>query len=171
MKLKTKDMTSIAIGVAVLIAGGYLIYAISQMMPLPGFKYMMMAPYMSMVMYVLQERIKSDYAFVFIGLIFAAVMTIINVFMGLAILSTTILSHLSALVVRDRKQKNQVRAVLFSGFTGLTSLLISKYMIGGVFVHIRLSWSFAVGMICSILGIFGILMGKKIMKHIRALSS
>ena len=161
----TKEITYIALGVAAIIAGGFIIFYLSLIFPLPGIKYIFMAPYLSMMIFILLKKTKRKNALLKIGSTFGFIMFIINPFMGATIIVTTILSHLSIKLFSDSK-KELYGAILFSGYTGLVALTVSKYVIGGVFRDISSLWLILTGLICLVFGTIGTLLGKKILKHL-----
>lgn len=164
--LRTKDMTYIGIGLAALIGGGIVIYQISSIFAVPGVKYMLMAPYLSIIMYVLMSKVEVRYPALVIGTTFGLIMMLMNVFMTVSIILTSILTEVSLMGMRPSLKKRFIGAAFFSGYSGLTALLISKYAIGGVFEYIPLKWIGAVALICTLLGMAGAQLGQRIMKYV-----
>ena len=64
---KSNEITTIAMGVATLIGGGMGIYFLSAFFALPGSKYLLMAPYLSTIFYVMQYKLTSKYTLLKIG--------------------------------------------------------------------------------------------------------
>lgn len=159
---KTREITHIAIGVATLLIGGLLILQVSMILPIPGVKYIMMAPYMSMTLYILLDKLRTPYALLKIGAVFAGLMTIINVFMGLAILLTTLCTYLTTLIKKDERVRNAIGATFFSVYTGLTALMIPKYLMGGVFANVTWQWILLAAVLCGILGTLGTYLARKL---------
>lgn len=164
---RVKEIVNIAIGVATIIGGGFFILQLSMIFPLPGVKYMMMSPFLSMVIYILLNRIQSKFALIKIGSVFGLIMTFINLFMGLAIIITSILTQASILLIQAPRKKALYGAILFSGYTGFCALTISKYIVGGVFMEISLSWLLLTGAICLVFGAIGTYLAGKLMKYIK----
>jgi len=160
---KTRELVQIAIAVAAIIVGGYGILVLSAPFALPGIKFIMMAPYLSMIMMILLQRIEDPYMILKINAVFALIMMSINLFMGLSIalsgLSTQILQKLLGV---KTSFKMKLIASAYSAFVVLTALPISKYFIGGaVFEAIENRWiviaaclAFFVGFVGSLVGIF-----------------
>ena len=165
-KMRTKDITYIALGIAALICGGIAIYQVSSFVAIPGVKYILLAPYLSMIMYVLISKIKVKHAVFVIGVPFGLIMVLMNVFMMVAIIMTSFLTEVSLLGVRKPEKRAVMGAIFFSGYTGLSSLLISKYAIGGIFEQIPLNWILFTTILCISFGIIGALMGRKILRYI-----
>lgn len=165
-KIRTKDLTYIAIGIAALITGGIAIYQISTVIAIPGVKYIFMAPYLSLIMYILMSKIKIKNSIFFIGTVFGLIMMSMNLFMSISIILTSILTQISILVIKNQKQKAFIGATLFSGYAGLCALLISKYAIGGVFEQIPIKWIFTTSIICILFGYIGSRLGQRMFKYI-----
>lgn len=166
--MKTKDITHIAISVAVLISGGYAIFFISKLFPLPGVKYLMMAPFLSIVVYVMLMKVEARLTILMMGSVFGIIMGIMNIYMGIAILMTAVLSQVCLWPVKNQKFRAYLGGMLFPGFTGLTALWVSKYMIGGIFEDISLPWVIMTGITCTLIGAISSLMARRLMRYIRA---
>lgn len=162
---KVKEITYIAIGVATLIAGGFAIFQISMFFPIPGIKYILMSPYLSMVIFILLSKVNDKFALLKIGFTFGLIMMMINMYMGLTIVLTSILSQISINYLKD-SFKISFGAVLFSVYAGISALLVSKYIIGGVFKEISNFWLLITGFICMIFGVIGVYLAKKIIKYL-----
>ena len=159
---KTHETAMIAIGVATLIGGGLAIYIVSSAFPLPGIKYVIMAPFISTVLFVVQSKLKTPHVLLKFGLVFAMVMTLMNVFMGIAILATTLASHISVAWIAKLDRKHFWGSVLFSTYTGLFALWVSKIMIGGIFEVLTPLWIFTVGALSTLFGWAGTSLAKRI---------
>lgn len=162
---KAREITYIAVGVATMIVGGMAIFQMSLVFPIPGVKFILMAPYLSMLFFILLSTVKQNNALLKIGCTLGFIMMTVNIFMGFTILLTSLLSQL-ALVFVPRHNKALYGAVLFSGFTGACSLTISKFIIGGIFLEISNLWIVMTGLICLCFGIVGTRFAKKIIKYL-----
>lgn len=167
--LTTSALTNIAMGVGALIVGGLAIFSISRIIPFPGGKYLLMAPYLSMVIYVIMHRVPRSITPFLVGGVFGGIMGFVNLFMGLSIVLTGIGAALSSVPFKDEKHKIFIGATAFSTFTLLTSLNISKYMIGGVFETIPNWWIYAATLIGTGFGAFGALIGRHILKYLKTM--
>lgn len=165
----TKEITYIALGVATILVGGIVIFQLSLVFPIPCVKYILLAPYLSMMIYILLSKIKRKNVLLKIGFIFGLIMIVINLFMGMTIIITTILSQLTSIIVPSTN-KAFYGAVFFSGYTGVSALIISKYLIGGVFKDISSLWMIFTALICAVFGILGTLLAKKILRHLEKYS-
>ena len=167
-KNKTNQMTSIAIGVGILFTGGWAILMFSRLLPFPGGKYLAMSPYISLVIYVLQNKVPGTFTPFAFSLVFALLMLIINVFMGMAIFLTGILTSIPLIFIRSNERRARVAGILYSSFTLLTALLVSKYAIGGVFLNIPDWWIGICVILGGILGTFGIIAGNRVLKSLKS---
>lgn len=163
--IRVRKITYISFGVAALIVGGYMILQLSIFFPIPGVKYILMSPYLSMVIFILLTKVNGNDVLLKIGMTFGMIMMIINLYMGVTILITTLMTQLSLYFITDSR-KSFYGAILFSGFTGLLALLVSKTLIGGAFKEIPIVWIIVTTIMCLISGFIGTLLAKKLMKHI-----
>lgn len=159
---KTRELTYLGMSIASLIGGGLAIYLVASFLPIPGVKYIMLSPLLSLVIYIVLSHIKGKIIMLKFGFAFGAIMSMMNLYMGLAILTTTIMTQLSILFYRGYKYKAMLAGILFAFYTGVSSLLISKYMIGGIFSEIALLAIILVGLACSIFGFIGSFIGKRV---------
>mgnify|MGYP004703231359 CR=1 FL=1 len=165
-KSKNYEIALIAISVAMIIGGGIAIYMISAVFPIPGSKYVMMAPVLSTILYVIQMKLKDVYTIAKFGGVFALTMSIINLFMGLAILVTTLFTHVSIVWMRDIEKRAFWGSILFAGYTGLCALTITKIFIGGIVDDVPYFIFIIIGLACSIFGILGTIIAKRVLKHL-----
>lgn len=164
--IKTTDITYIAIGLAAIIIGGMIIYQVSSVVAIPGVKYILMAPYLSMIIYILMSKIQARNSAFLIGTAFGFIMVLINIFMGISIIVTAILTEISIIAIKKSNVRCFVGSILFSMYAGMSALIISKYMIGGVFAEISLKWIVITGAVCFLFGYAGAKLGKRIMTYI-----
>lgn len=165
--IKTREMTYIAAGIAALISGGVVIYQISSFFVIPGMKYILMAPYLSMIMYILSSKIRLEHSLLWIGTVFGCIMVAMNLFMTISIVTTAVLTEISIWPIRKLESRCFVGSILFSGYAGLAALLISKYFIGGVFDIITPNGIAITTTICLIFGYAGAKLGQKIQSFMR----
>jgi hypothetical protein len=159
-----REITYIALGVASLIAGGFAILQVSMVFPIPGVKYILMSPYLSMVIFILLTKAKGKYALLKFATTFGMIMMVMNIFMGLAIGITAVLSQFSIIRLKA-SGKAFYGAIFFSAYTGVSALTISKYLVGGVFEEISWIWILLTGLICALFGFLGTILAKRITKH------
>ena len=93
-KLTTKEMVQLALTVAALIAGGYVLYFIGVIFPIPGFKYLILTPYLSFIITFVILYFKNPRSFFYFNTTFGMIMSLMNIYMGLAILSVGIITQI-----------------------------------------------------------------------------
>jgi len=164
-----KEITYVSVGVAVMIAGGFVIYQLSFIFPIPGVKYILMSPYLSIVIYILLSLVQREFTLLKFGAVFGFIMMLINLYMGIAIITTAILSQLTIVAIDNRK-KAFFGAILFSTYTGISTLIISKHLIGGIFSEITYPWIIITGLLCSVFGIIGVTIAKRLLKYLNRYS-
>lgn len=162
---KNREIVNIAIGIAALIGGGMGIYAMSAAFPIPGAKFMLMAPYLSIVLYIIQSRVRSNFVVLKLATVFALIMSFINIFMGLAIVLTGIFTQLSIVKIKNPERRIFWGSVLFSAYTGLCALVVTKTFIGGVVASVPYWVLVGISIICGCFGIFGTKVAKRILKY------
>lgn len=165
-KGKNHEIAMIAVSVAMLIGGGIAIYAVSAAFPVPGTKYIMMAPLLSNVIYVIQIRLAGKYTILKLGAVFALTMAIVNLFMSAAIVATTLLTHLSIAWIKDVQRKAFWGSVLFASYTGLTALSVTKAFIGGLLDDVPYSVFVIIAFLCAAFGVLGSSIAKRIIRHL-----
>lgn len=165
-KSKNHEIAIIAVSVAMLIGGGIGIYAVGSAFPIPGSKYIMMAPLLSTVIYVIQMKLMGEYTILKLGGVFALTMAIVNLFMAIAILATTLMTQLSIGWIKDTQKKAFWGSIFFAGYTGLFALTITKAFIGGIVDEVPYFVFVIIGVLCSGFGVFGTVIAKKILRHL-----
>lgn len=168
MNIKTKNITEIGIALATLIVGGYAIFMVSGAIVLPGIKYILMGPYLSLVMTIVIRRIKTKYLIIKFNFVFAAVMSMLNPFMGLAILLTGIATEITSSVVKNNLNlKSIIAGTFYSGYVTMSALIVSKLLIGGpIFEKITNTWILTAFVIACLSGFIGSKVGSFISNRI-----
>lgn len=170
-KLNTSVLTQIAIAVAAIIVGGYAIYIVSSQVPLPGIKYTAMSPYLSLVIAVVLISFDIKNIILIVNAVFAMMMTIINPYMGMAILSTGVLTQMvDYLIPSGLKYRVHIVAASYSAFVAGTALTVSKLFIDSVvfekvtgpYLLVLMGFAFILGLFGAH---FGIVIGKRVRKQ------
>ncbi len=99
MKISTRQLTYDALTLALLIVGGFILYYISSVVPVPGAKFLLMAPYLTIVLYYPVKRSPTPGTISLINLGFAALLSLMSFFMGIAIVLSGVLTDLTVLVL------------------------------------------------------------------------
>lgn len=170
---RVQTLTQLAMTVAALIAGGYVIFIVSSFFPLPGIKYLLMSPYLSLVIAIVMRNIHTKVAILKINTVFALIMSMINIYMGLAIFLTGFCTQIVATLLVSFKYVVQLSAASYSAFTVGSALLVSRVVIGGpIFKLISWQWIVLATLISFILGLLGGILGNQMaFKVKKALSS
>ncbi len=165
----TISLTRIALSVAALIAGGGCIFFFSRMVPVPGMKYLLMSPYLALVMAIVMKKIRTRFVIMKINAVFGLIMSMITIYMGLAIFLTGVLAQLVFfLIPEDFKYRIQFVAGSYSGFTVASALLVSKFFIGGpVFEAISPVWILSAAVLGFGMGILGSIPGLQVAMRLR----
>lgn len=171
MKENTQShvITNIGLGIAAIIAGGFGIYQLSSLIPIPGMKFIFMAPFMSMMFYILIARVKIKASVIIIGTVFGGIMSIVSIFMGLSIFLSAAFAQLLALPFPIGDQQAAIGSVTFATASGAISLLITKLFVKGIYEIITLPQIGLLMVLCLIFGILGAYLGSVITKYLRHL--
>jgi energy-coupling factor transport system substrate-specific component len=170
LDMRTQDITFISLLAAVLVAGGYILYLLSRAIPLPGGKFVLMAPYLSLIMAIGLKRLKSSWTMALISLVFGGILIVFTPFMGLAILSAGILSHLSSRLLpgtSDSPFKIWFSAAFYPLWGFWLSLIVSNYFTGNLlFRTIGVGLFFAMSTLIYGLALGGAVVGLEISKRV-----
>ncbi|MGX8795748.1 hypothetical protein ACR6HW_06610 [Fusibacter sp. JL298sf-3] len=154
--LKTKELAEIAMIVAAIVAGGYVIYLIMGQVPLPGVKYTAMAPYLALMVAFIKQHFKRRYIVLTVNTVFALIMGLVNLYMGLAIVSVGLLTTLVEVVSDGSRWRVQIAGAAYGAFCVGVSLAVSKYLIGSaLFEKLTPQYMGALVAIAAALGVVG----------------
>lgn len=171
-QILTKEVTEIGMAVAALIVGGYVIYIIGSQFPLPGIKYTIMAPYLSLVIAFVLTYFKGQYAVLIVNAVFAMIMTMINPYMGISIFIVGLLTFLVQKLLPQRwRFYVHTVAALYSGFVVGVALMVSKLFIGTVFFQkITYPYMVALMLFAVMAGVFGayfgVIIGRRVKRNV-----
>jgi len=133
MKISTRQLTYDALTLALLIVGGFILYYISSVVPVPGAKFLLMAPYLTIVLYYPVKRSPTPGTISLINLGFAALLSLISLFMGMAIVLSGVLTDLTVIVLfrkYDTEWKRRIGISFYPAYAMLTSLFITDFITG-----------------------------------------
>lgn len=161
-KLTTQDITQIAMTVSAMLVGGFMIYMISSRFPLPGFKYVAMSPYLSFLITMVLINFKLKGSVIIVNTVFAMVMSMVSLYMGLAIFLTGLLTELTQkLIPNGWRYKMRFVSALYSVYTVSTALMVSKLFIAKeIFEIITLPYILMLMGIAFVLGLLGAYAGE-----------
>lgn len=170
MKFKTSDITYMAFSIILLISGGYFIYYMSLLFPVPGSKFIIMSPYLSLVLFFPIKKIKKIGIMSLISIIFGLILSTFTFFMGLAIITTGILADLTTFIFLRNYKTNKkiiISASFYPVYAYITSIYITNFVTGNVLYNVvELNIFILVGILIYILGIIGSFIGYKIYNRI-----
>lgn len=146
----TKDVAIIAMQVAALIVGGYFIVLTVGQFPLPGIKYVAMAPYLTLIMVIVAGTSKKPYRIFYVNLVFAAIMSTVNLYMGLAIFLVGGICGLEERFLNHVSFKNEILGISYAVWTVGISLLVSKYLIGSALFQLITPIYMLLMMLCAV---------------------
>ena len=132
----TKRITTLAIFTALMIIGGYILYSISKLLPIPGSKFIVMGPYLTFVMILPLIRYPKFGTLSLINLVFGGIMVILSPWMMLAIVVSGILADCVMLLSIKIKVKQLLAMGIYNGISLLTSVYITNYVTGNVLYKI-----------------------------------
>lgn len=133
MKLSTRQLTYDALTLTLLIVGGVVLYYLSKVLPLPGAKFLLMAPYLTIVLYYPVKRSPKPGTITVINLGFAALLSLVSLFMGIAIVLSGILTDLTVILLfksYDTEFKRRIGISFYPAYAMLTSLFITDFITG-----------------------------------------
>ena len=131
MKGNLRETIFISLLVSILIGGGYVLYIISAYFPMPGMKYVVLAPYLSLIICALRILVKKKWAVIKFNIVFAMIMSLVTIYMSMAIIITTLLTELTGLILIkfSYEFRNIIVSALYSFYAVLISLIVIKYVL------------------------------------------
>ncbi len=159
MKYSAKDIAIIALTAVLTVVFGYVFYLAGSLIPIPGYKFVVFAPFLGFMMYIPVAKIRRIGVMSAASFVFALLMAPITFFMGIAILATGICTDLVSLLVfrKYTSTKRVIASVAFyPSFAVIWAFLISNYLTGNVLYRLAGGW-FLISMLCVVIYPLGIL--------------
>jgi len=170
MKLSTRQLTYDALTLTLLIVGGVVLYYLSKVIPFPGAKFLLMAPYLTIVLYYPVKRSPKPGTITVINLGFASLLSLVSLFMGLAIVLSGLLTDLSVFILfrqYDSKWKRRFGIAFYPAYAMLTSLFITDFITGKhLYGNFGLWPALIMTIITYALGIAGAVLGEIIERRV-----
>ncbi len=164
----THEITQIGMSVAMLIAGGVGVLFLSRFLPIPGTKYLFMGAYIGLVMSAVVYLFSTSYIILKINVVLAGILSVITIYMGIAILITGIGTQLICSIFLHKTYRGIFVGMTYAGLTVLTSIVISKFFIGdALFVAVDGRWIAVTVLLAMLLGSIGGWAGKYIGMRVR----
>ncbi len=101
--MKTRDLTTVAMIVVLMIVGGWVLFAVGVFTGFPGMKYLLMGPYLAFCLYFPDTLIKRPMILTTVSAVFGLVMTLVSPFMGPVIFLTGLFTDLIARMLHLRR--------------------------------------------------------------------
>lgn len=167
MKRNTKELTFMALMASALLVGGYMLYILSKTIPLPSSKFLVMAPYLSLVMYLSLKHTRRPWTMTIIstvfGTVFGIVISIFSLFMGIAIIAAGIFSDLTGLLIPNHyttERSIKIASSSYAFWSFAVSLFITDFVTGNILYGVFGPITFILmGVLIFSLGYLGTLFG------------
>ncbi len=128
----TRKITFFGIFTASMLVGGYMLYFMSKLMPIPGSKFIIMGSYLTFVMSLPLIRYPNYGTLTLINLVLGGIMFVVSPWMMLAIVLAGIVADFIMLLPIGLKSKQVLAMGVYNGVSLLTSIYISNYVTGNV---------------------------------------
>ncbi len=169
--MKAHQLTFIGILVAVLVTGGYVLYWVSRFLPVPGSKFLVMAPYLGLIMAIALFRLPSPWTMSKVSVVFGVVVSLFTPVMGVTIVTAGLLSDfLSRLMPANSKSFSSLapKAALYPMLSLVLSLFVSNVMTGNVlYGALGLGPFLFAALLAYGLGLLGAYLGLRIVARVR----
>ena len=163
MKRNTGELTFMALMSSALLVGGYMLYILSKTIPLPGSKFLVMAPYLSLVMYLSLKHTRRTWTMTIISTVFGIVISIFSLFMGIAIIAAGIFSDLTGLLIPNHyttERSIKIASTSYAFWSFAVSLFITDFVTGNILYGVFGPITFILmGVLIFSLGYLGTLFG------------
>ena len=168
--MKVQRITFIGILIALSVAGGFGLYFVSRWLPIPGGKFLALAPYVSLIMVMALLRLGTRWTLSLVSAVLAAVMSLVSPLMGAAIFAAGLVSDLTGQLI-PRLKRPELRlcliAALYPMYSFVLGTLVIDYMAGGIaFGSTGPAVLLAGALSVYTLGILGAMLGLRISRHI-----
>jgi len=131
-----KKTTTFAIFAALMVVGGFVLYSVSKLMPIPGSKFIVMGPYLTFVMIMPLIRYPRFGTLSLINIVFGCLMFILNPWMTLSIIVAGVLADCAMLLPIRIKAKMLLAMGIYNGASLLTSFYVTNYITGNALYKI-----------------------------------
>lgn len=149
--------------VVILIVGGYVAYVMSKGIPIPGGKFLMIGPFLTLVLMVLLERFPKYGSLTLVNAVFALVMIFVTPWMSAAILLSGALGDLVNLIPINHWIKRATSLGVYNLVSLLSSVYISIFVTGNVLYGLFTpTLLLIIGLLSFLLGFMGAAYGRKI---------
>jgi hypothetical protein len=126
----TRKLTTFALFTALMVVGGYILYLISNFIAIPGSKFIIMGPFLTLIMTIPLIRYPRFGTLSLINLAFGGLMLIFSPWMMLAIVVSGVLADCVILIPIWRKARILLAMGVYNGVSLLTSVYVTIYVTG-----------------------------------------
>ncbi|MPW25656.1 hypothetical protein GC105_07620 [Alkalibaculum sp. M08DMB] len=159
MKYTVKDIVVIGLMAALTVVIGYVFYIVGSMFPIPGYKFIIFAPFLGFMIFIPTRKIQKIGVISAMSTVFAALMSPVSVFMGIAIFMTGITTDLFTLIILHNYRhtwKITASAGIYPMFAVLWAFLVSYYFTGNAMYKLIGGW-ISITLLCIVIYILGLL--------------
>lgn len=121
--------------VAITVAVGFVFYLLGSVLPIPGNKFIVMAPMLSFMMYMVISNTKKRGAVFAFNAVFGVIMVFFNAFMSVAIVAAAILTEVLAMIIIGSKYSKSRIALVSASYAAISFLCafwVTYYLTGNV---------------------------------------
>ncbi len=129
---KVRDTVLLGILLALTLSGGLTLYVMSRWLPVPGAKFLAMAPYVGCMMFMALIRLSHPRAMTIMGGGLGVALSLISPVMGLVALAAGLISDLTAQMIPIGRESvmRPFRAALYPMYCFLLALIATNYLTG-----------------------------------------
>ncbi|MBT9133472.1 MAG: hypothetical protein DDT37_00270 [Firmicutes bacterium] len=163
MRLTARQMTTIAMVVACAAALGYLLLT---MLPLPGMKFALLAPLLAMMMGIPLSLIRERGVLLLTAAVLAAVMSMVSLFMGVAIVLTGLVEEALALLFLHPPYSRQAVRWLSATFPTLcvvVTALMAHFALGAPLLGLTWTALLPLAALTQLLGAVGFFVTERLL--------
>ena len=151
--------------IVIMVIGGYLAYLTSTLIPIPGSKFLVMGPFLTLVLMIPLERFPKFGTLSLINLVFGMILLMLTPWMTLAIVVSGFTSDLIMLLPVKHWFKRVFSLGIYNLMSFYTSLYVTHVITGNLLYNVIGPIAMvAVGVLCLILGMTGAYLGRLINK-------
>lgn len=158
MHFKNREISLLGITVSLIVVLGFIFYFSSYILPLPGSKFIMMAPFLAFMYTFPLIKINKNGVILILSLLFSIIMSFITLIMGAAILSAGILTEITSYIFKKQQRKTEIvfSTAFFPLYSYLSFIFLSEFLLGYKLLSENTSWLLIlIGAVIYLLGILG----------------
>ncbi|MCK8825373.1 hypothetical protein [Fuchsiella alkaliacetigena] len=129
-----KEMSIVGITVALIVVGGYILYLLSNFIPIPAVKPILMAPFLGFAMVIPIFKVRKFGMITVISAIFGLVMSLLSILLTFAIIGAGVLSDLINFLLFRNYSKD--RNIIFSIALFPVACSLSFFLIFGLSIEV-----------------------------------